>query len=82
VHNEELHSLYSSPNIIKVMKSKRMRQRGNVTCKREMRNVYKILVGKPEGKRPLRRYRHRQEDNTGYSEKHAAVLMYCIFVTF
>jgi hypothetical protein len=52
VHNEELHNFYSSPNIIR-MKSKRMKLVGHVACMEEKRNAYRILVGKPEGKRPL-----------------------------
>jgi hypothetical protein len=56
LNNEMLHSFYSSLNIIWVNKSKRMR---HVACKKDMRNVYKISVGKLEGKRPLGRYRHR-----------------------
>jgi hypothetical protein len=55
LHNEELHNLYTSPYIIRAIKSKRMRWVGNVVCIEEMRNVYNILVGKPEGKRPLGR---------------------------
>jgi hypothetical protein len=57
LHNDELHSLYSSPNIVRVIKSRRMRWAGHVA------RVYKHLVGKPEGKRPLGRPRRRCEDN-------------------
>jgi hypothetical protein len=59
LHSEELHSLYSSRNIIRVTKSRRMRWAGHVAHVGKMRNAYKILVGKPEGKRPLGRPRHR-----------------------
>jgi hypothetical protein len=57
LHNEELHSLYSLPNIIRMMKSRRMRWAGHVA--RMRRNEYRILVGKPEGRRPLGRTRRR-----------------------
>jgi hypothetical protein len=60
--NEELHNLYSSPDIIRQVKSRRMRWAGHVARMGEERNVYKVLVGKPEGKRPLRRPRRRWED--------------------
>jgi hypothetical protein len=53
LHNEALHNLYPSPNIIRMMKSRRMRWIGNVACMGEKRNAYRVLVGKPEGKRPL-----------------------------
>jgi hypothetical protein len=53
LHNEELHNLYNSPNVTRVMEWIRMRQAGNVARMGEMRNAYKILVGKPEGKRPF-----------------------------
>jgi hypothetical protein len=53
--NEELHILYSSPNIIRQIKSSRMRWAGHVARMGEERNVYKVLMGKPEGKRPLGR---------------------------
>jgi hypothetical protein len=63
LHNEKLHSLYSSPNIIRVTKSRRMRWAGHVACMGMMRNVYRILFGKPVGKRPPERPRHRWVDN-------------------
>jgi hypothetical protein len=63
LHNDELHSLYSSPNIVMVIKSRRMRWAGHVACMREGRGVYKFLVGRPERKRPLGRPRRRWEDN-------------------
>jgi hypothetical protein len=63
LHNEELHNLYSSPSIIRKIKSRRMRWAGHVARMGEKRNAYRILVGKPEGKRPLRRPRRRWEDN-------------------
>jgi hypothetical protein len=63
LHNEELHNLYSLPNIIRMIKSKRMRWAGHVARMGELRNVYMILVGKPEGKRPLGRPRRRWVDN-------------------
>jgi hypothetical protein len=53
LHNEELHILYSSPNIIRQIKSKRMRWAGHVARMREKTKLYKVLMGKPEGKRPL-----------------------------
>jgi hypothetical protein len=62
-HNDKLHSLYSSPNIARVIKSRRVRWAGYVTRMGEGRGVYKVLVGRPESKRPLGRPRHRWEDN-------------------
>jgi hypothetical protein len=53
LHNEELHNLYSSPSIIRITKSKTMRWAGHMARMGEKRNVYRLLVGKPEGKRPL-----------------------------
>ena len=63
LHNEELCDLYSSPNIFWVIKRRRMRWAGHVACMWERIGVYKVLVGKPEGKRPLGRPRHRWDDN-------------------
>jgi hypothetical protein len=62
LHSEELHNLYSSPNIIRQMKSRRMSWAGHVARMGEERNVYRVLMGKPEGKRPLERPRRRWED--------------------
>jgi hypothetical protein len=63
LHNEELNDLYSLPNIVRVVKSRRMRWTGHVARMGEDRNVNRVLVGKPEGKRPLGRPRRRWEDN-------------------
>jgi hypothetical protein len=63
LHNEELHNLYSSPNIIRMIKSRRMRWAEHVSRMGEKRNAYRILVGNPEGKRPLGRPRRRWMDN-------------------
>jgi len=63
LHNEELNNLYSSPNIVRVIKSRRMRWAGHVARIGEGRGVYMVLVGKPEGRRPLGRPRRRWEDN-------------------
>jgi len=63
LHDEELNDLCSSPNIVRVIKSRRMRWTGHVARMGERRGVYRVLVGKPEGKRPLGRPRRRWEDN-------------------
>jgi len=63
LHNEKLSNLYSLPNIVRVVKSRRMRWAGHVARMMEEKGVHRVLVGKPEGKRPLRRPRHRLEDN-------------------
>jgi hypothetical protein len=63
LHNEELHDLYSLPNIIRIMKSRRMRWTRHVARMREKRNAYRLLMGKPEGKRPLGRPKHKWVDN-------------------
>jgi len=59
LHNEELNDLYCSPNIVWVIKSRRMSRAGHVACMGEEMWVYRVLVGKPKGKRPLGRPRHR-----------------------
>jgi hypothetical protein len=63
LHNEELNDLYCSPNILRVIKSRRMRWVGHVARIGEKRGVYGVLVENPEGKRPFGRPRHRWEDN-------------------
>jgi hypothetical protein len=63
LHNEELKDLYSSPNIVRLIKSRRMRWAGYVACVGERRGVYRVLVEKPEGKRLHGRSRLRWEDN-------------------
>jgi hypothetical protein len=62
LHNEELHNLYSSSSIIRIIKSRRMRCAAHVARMGEKRNVYRLLVGNPEGKRPLGRPRPRWID--------------------
>jgi hypothetical protein len=59
LHNEELNSLYSLPNIVRVVKSRRMRWDGHVARMGEGRGVHRVLVGKPEGRRPLGRPKHK-----------------------
>jgi hypothetical protein len=63
LYNKELHNLYSSTSIIRIIKSRRMRWEGHVARMGEKRKVYRLLVGKPEGKRPLGRPRRRWMDN-------------------
>jgi hypothetical protein len=63
LHNDELHDLYSSPNIVRVIKSRRMRWAGQVARMGKGRGAYRVSVGRPEGKRPLGRRRRRWEDN-------------------
>jgi hypothetical protein len=63
LHSEELHGLYSSPSIVRVIKARRMRWAGHVARMGEVRGAYTILVGRPEGRRPLGRPRRRWEDN-------------------
>jgi hypothetical protein len=63
LHNEKLHKMSSSPRVIRMIKSRRMRWTGHVTCMEEKRNARRILVGKSEGKRALRRPGHMWEDS-------------------
>ena len=63
MHNEELNDLYPSPNNVRVIKSRRMRWAGHVARMDEERGVYRVLLGKPEGRRPLERPRRRWVDN-------------------
>jgi hypothetical protein len=62
LHNEELHGLYSSPAIVRVIKARRTRWTGHVARMEEVRGAYNNLVGRPEGRRPLGRPRRRWED--------------------
>jgi hypothetical protein len=63
LHNEQLHNLYSSPSIIGIIKTRRLRWAGHVARKGEKRNLYRLLVAKPQGRRPLRRPRLRRMNN-------------------
>jgi hypothetical protein len=63
LHNDELHSLYSSSNIVRVIKSRRIRWAGHVARMGEGRGVYRVLVGRPKGKKPLGRPSRRWENN-------------------
>jgi len=63
LHNEELNDLYSSTNIVRVIKSRRTKWAGHVVCMEESRDVYRDLLGKPDGKKPLGRPRHAGNDN-------------------
>jgi hypothetical protein len=63
LHNEELHDLYSSPGIIRILKARRIRWAGHVARMGEKRNAYRLLVGMPGGRRPLGRSRRRWLDN-------------------
>jgi hypothetical protein len=63
LHNKEIYALYSSPNIIWVIKSRRLRWAGHMACMGERRGAYRALVGKPEERRPLERPRRRWEDD-------------------
>ena len=68
-HNEELHSLYPSPNIVRRIKSRRLRWEGHVARMEEGKSAFKILTGKPTGKRPLWRPRRRWKDNIRTDKK-------------
>jgi hypothetical protein len=64
LHNEELHILYSSPTVLRVIISRRMRWAGHVARMERVRGLYRVLVGKSKGKRPLGRPKSRWEDNS------------------
>jgi hypothetical protein len=64
LHNGQLHNLYSSPDIIRQIKSRRVRWVRHEACMVEKRKMYKVLVGRPYGNRPLGRLRHRRKDGT------------------
>jgi hypothetical protein len=84
LRNEELHILYSSPNIIRMNKSRRTRWTGHVARMAEKKSVYRILVGKPEGKRPLGGPKRRWEDNikidTGVRTQFIKVIIYKLII--
>jgi hypothetical protein len=63
LHNEQLYDLYSSPNIIRVIKSRRLRWAGQIARTAKSRGAYRVLIGKTEERRPLGRQRHKCEDN-------------------
>jgi hypothetical protein len=63
LHNKQLYALYSSPNIIRVISARRLRWARHVVCIGDSRDAYRLLVGKPEGRRPFARSRRRWEDN-------------------
>jgi hypothetical protein len=63
LHIEELHNLYTSPNIVKMIRSRKIKWSGHVARMGEIRNAYRILVGKPEGKKPIGKPSHRWENN-------------------
>jgi hypothetical protein len=67
MHTDEVHNLYFSPNVSRINKSRKIRWMRHVVHREEMRNAYKILVEKSEGKRALGRPRRRWEDNTDIS---------------
>ena len=74
LHNEELHSLYSSPNVVRVIKSRRLRWTGHAARMQEGRSAFKILTGKPTGKRrPLERPRRRWEDSIAMDLKETSI---------
>ena len=71
MHNAEPHALYSLPNMIRNLKLRRVRWAGHVARMEQSRNAYRVLVGKPEGKRPLGWSRRREEDNIGMDLREA-----------
>ena len=72
-NNEELHSLYRSPNTVRVIKSRRLRRAGHVARMEEDKNAFKILTGTPTRKRPLERPRRRWEENIGVDFKEIGI---------
>jgi hypothetical protein len=68
LHSDELHNLYSSPNIVRMMKSRRMRWARHVARMGERRDIFRVLVGRSESKKPLGRPRRRWEDNIDLRE--------------
>jgi hypothetical protein len=81
LHNDELHSLYSSPNIVRVINS-RIRKMGHVARMGERRGVYRVLVGRPDGKRPLGKPRRRWENTIKMDLKEIGIdLENCIRLT-
>ena len=78
LHNVWLNDLYFSPNIVRVIKSRRMRWAGHVVRMGEERGVYRVLVGKPEGRRPLGRPRRRWTDIRTDLQEVGFVYMDCI----
>jgi hypothetical protein len=79
LHNEELHNLYSSSNIIRMIKSRRIRWTGHIACIAERRNAYRILMERPEGKRPLGRPRLTWEDIKWILERQDGVVWTGLF---
>jgi len=73
LHNEELHGLYDSPDVMKIMKSRRLRWAGNVARTEGRRRLYSIAIGRPDGRRPLGRPRRRWEDNIRRDLREVAV---------
>ena len=73
IYNEELHSVYRSPNIVRVIKSRRLRSAGHVARMEESRSAFKILTGKPTGKRPLGRPKRRWQNNIRIDLKEIAI---------
>ena len=79
LHIEELHSLYSSPNIVQVIKSRRLRWAGHVARMEESRSTFQILTGKPTGKRPLGRPRRRWEYNIYYTLTYIIIMSLVVY---
>jgi hypothetical protein len=80
LHNEELHGLYSSPGFVREIKARRMRWTGHVARMGDMRGAYNILVGRPEGRRPLGRPRRIWEDNIKMDLREVGLGMWIGFI--